>query len=65
MGLDLAARLAHTAIMRAHLEAAHGIMAALARADFVTAREVTEHELGFAKHREAMRLQKPEHFPSD
>jgi hypothetical protein len=65
LGLDLPARLAHTAIMRTHLEAVHGIVAALAREDFVTAREITENELGFAKHREAMRLQKPEHFPAD
>ena len=65
MGLDLPARLAHTVIMRAHLEAVHAIVAALAREDFVIAREITENELGFAKHREAMRLQKPEHFPAE
>jgi hypothetical protein len=65
MGLDPAAQEAHKTVMRAHFEGVHKIVAALAEEDFVKAREITEYELGFAKHREAMRLQKPEHFPAD
>jgi hypothetical protein len=65
MGLDPAARETHKAVMHAHFEAMHKIVGALAEEDYVKAREITENELGFAKHREAMRLQKPEHFPAD
>jgi hypothetical protein len=65
MGLDPAAQEAHKTVMQAHFEAVHKIVAALAEEDFVKAREITENELGFAKHREAMRFQKPEHFPAD
>lgn len=64
LGLDPAAVERHQAIMHAHLEAVHGIVAALSREDYAKARAITEHELGFAKHREAMRLQKPEDFPA-
>lgn len=65
LGLDPAALEAHEAIMHAHLESVHRIVAALSRQDYARAREITEQELGFAKHREAMRLQNPQDFPSD
>jgi len=63
LGLDQTALEAHQAIMRDHFKAVHEIIAALAEGEFERAQVLTETRLGFAKHREAMRQQKPENFP--
>ena len=63
LGLSPTALNAHQAVMQDHLKAIHEIIAALAEEDFLGAKDVTETRLGFAKHREAMRLQNPENFP--
>lgn len=65
LGLDPAAQEIHQSVMHAHFEAMHNIIAALAEEDFHRARKITKSDLGFAKHREAMRRQQPEHFPAD
>jgi hypothetical protein len=65
LGLSPDARNAHEAVMREHLEAIHQIVAALSRDDFTQAQEITESQLGFAKHREAMQRQNPEDFPPE
>jgi hypothetical protein len=49
--------------MREHLEAVQEIVGALAHGDFSKAEDITKTQLGFAKHREAMRRQQPEAFP--
>lgn len=63
LGLTPEAQQAHETIMREHLEAIYQIVAALARENFAQAKKITERELGFEKHRQAMRRQKPEEFP--
>lgn len=63
LGLDQAAQKVHQAVMQDHLKAIHEIMAALARGEYERAQRLTEKRLGFAIHREAMKLQKPEGFP--
>ncbi len=65
LGLSPDARNAHEAVMREHLEAIHQIVASLSREDFTQAQEITENQLGFAKHREAMQRQNPEDFPPE
>ncbi len=54
---------AHHAIMREHLEAIHEIVSTLAEGNFSKAEHIAMTQLGFAKHREAMRKQQPEEFP--
>ncbi len=65
LGLSPEEKHAHAAVMHEHFEAIYQIMAALAREEFDKAQELTESQLGFAKHREAMRRQKPENFPPE
>ncbi len=65
LGLDSGAQIALNAVMREHLEAVHQIVEALAEEDFQRAQTVTEEQLGFAKHREAMRRQMPQNFPPE
>lgn len=65
LGLDPDAQIALNAVMREHLEAVHQIVEALADEDFQRAQAVTEEQLGFAKHREAMRRQMPQNFPPE
>lgn len=61
--LTPSAQEAHKAIMHEHLEAVHGFVAALAANNYEEAAATAERQLGFAKHREAMRRQDPESFP--
>ena len=61
--LSPSAEKAHRAVMREHLEAIQQIVRALAQGDFSKAEDITKNQLGFAKHREAMRRQQPEAFP--
>ncbi|MCA9471082.1 MAG: hypothetical protein MRJ96_09320 [Nitrospirales bacterium] len=61
--LSPSAETAHRAVMREHLEAVHDIVSALAQENFPKAEHVAMTQLGFAKHREAMRRQQPENFP--
>ena len=61
--LSPSAEKVHRAVMREHLEAIHEIVSALAEANFSKAEHITTTQLGFAKHREAMRQQQPEAFP--
>lgn len=63
LGLDQSALEAHRAVMQDHFKAVHEIVAALAEGQFELAQNLTETRLGFSKHREAMRKQKPEIFP--
>jgi hypothetical protein len=63
LDLSPSAKKTHRAVMREHLEAIHEIVGALAQGDFSKAEEITRTQLGFAKHREAMRRQQPEAFP--
>ena len=56
---------AHAAVMQEHFEAIYQIVAALALEEFDKAQEISESQLGFAKHREAMQRQKPENFPPE
>ena len=65
LGLDPDAQIALNAVMREHLEAVHEIVEALAEENFQRAQAVTEKQLGFAKHREAMRRQMPQNFPPE
>ncbi len=65
LGLDSDAQEALNIVMRAHLEAVSQIVAALGKEDFQLAHDVTEDQLGFAKHREAMRRQMPRNFPPE
>ena len=65
LGLSPEARAAHEAVMHEHFEAIYQIVAALALEEFDKAQEITERQLGFAKHREAMQRQKPESFPPE
>ena len=62
--LSPSAEKAHRAVMREHLEAIQEIVRTLAQGDFSKAEDITKNQLGFAKHREAMRRQQPEAFPS-
>ncbi|MGE0643309.1 MAG: hypothetical protein AB7P24_06525 [Nitrospira sp.] len=50
--------------MREHLEAIHGIVAALGRQDFEQAAKVAHDELGFLKHHQAMQREGGATFPS-
>ena len=61
--LSPSAEKAHRAVMLEHLESIHEIVKALAQANFSKAEYIAMTELGFAKHREAMRRQQPENFP--
>ena len=61
--LSPSAEKVHRAVMREHLEAIQEIVRALAQGDFPKAEDITRTQLGFAKHREAMRRQQPEAFP--
>lgn len=61
--LSPSAKKVHRAVMREHLEAIHEIVGALAEGNFSKAEHITMTQLGFAKHREAMRRQQPESFP--
>jgi len=61
--LSPSAKQTHRAVMREHLEAIQEIVSALAKGDFSKAEDITRTQLGFAKHREAMRRQQPEAFP--
>lgn len=63
LGLDLEAQEVLNAVMREHLEAVYQIVDALGKEDFLLAQELTENELGMAKHRVAMRRQMPRNFP--
>ena len=63
--LDSAARNALNAVMREHLEAVHQIVEALGKEDFQRAQDVTENQLGMAKHRDAMSRQMPRNFPPE
>ena len=65
LALDPDAQIALNAVMREHLEAVHQIVEALAEENFQRAQAVTEKQLGFAKHREAMRRQMPQNFPPE
>ena len=61
--LSPAAEKVHRAVMREHLEAIHDIVSALAEGNFSKAEHIAMTQLGFAKHRQAMRSQQPEAFP--
>ena len=61
--LSRSAEKVHRAVMREHLEAIHEIVSALAEGNFSKAEHITMTQLGFAKHRSAMRQQQPEMFP--
>jgi len=61
--LSPSAEKAHRAVMLEHLESIHEIVSALAQSNFSKAEDITRNQLGFAKHREAMRRQQPENFP--
>ncbi len=63
LGLDADAQQSLNAVMREHLEAVHQIVEALGKNNFQKAKDVTENELGMAKHRVAMRGQMPRDFP--
>lgn len=63
LDLSPSAEQTHRAVMREHLEAIQEIVGALAHGDFSKAEDITRTQLGFAKHREAMRRQQPEAFP--
>jgi hypothetical protein len=63
LDLSPSAEQIHRAVMREHLEAVQEIVSALAHGDFSKAEDITRNQLGFAKHREAMRRQQPEAFP--
>lgn len=65
LSLSPKAKIAHEAIMHEHFEAISQILAALAHEEFDKAQEITETQLGFAKHREAMQRQKAENFPPE
>lgn len=52
-----------TLTMREHLEAVHGIVAALGREEFQEAALLAERELGFTKHHEAMKREAGATFP--
>ena len=65
LGLDPEAQEVLNAVMREHLEAVHQIVKALGEENFQLAQDVTENQLGFAKHREAMRRQMPRNFPPE
>ncbi|MEX2490179.1 MAG: hypothetical protein WD425_00305 [Nitrospirales bacterium] len=56
---------AHEAVMQEHFETIYQIVAALALEEFDQAKKITESQLGFTKHREAMQRQKPENFPPE
>lgn len=51
--------------MQEHFETIYQIVAALALEEFDQAKKITESQLGFTKHREAMQRQKPENFPPE
>lgn len=55
----------HEAVMQEHFETIYKIVAALALKEFDQAKKIAESQLGFAKHREAMKRQKPENFPPE
>ncbi|MGV7229510.1 MAG: hypothetical protein ACQ9IQ_12710 [Nitrospirales bacterium] len=63
LDLSPSAKQIHRAVMREHLEAIQEIVGALAKGDFSKAEDITRTQLGFAKHREAMRRQQPGAFP--
>jgi len=65
LGLSPEDKKAHEAVMHEHFEAIYQILAALSLEEFDKAQEITESQLGFAKHREAMQRQKPENFPPE
>ena len=65
LGLDPEAQETLNAVMREHLEAVYQIVAALGKEDFQFAQDLTENELGMAKHRVAMRRQMPRNFPPE
>lgn len=65
LGLDLDAQKALNAVMREHLNAIQQIVEALGKDDFQRAQEITENQLGMAKHRDAMRRQMPRNFPPE
>jgi hypothetical protein len=65
LGLSPEDKKAHAAVMHEHFEAIYQIVAALALEEFDKAQEITESQLGFTKHREAMQRQKPENFPPE
>jgi hypothetical protein len=62
LDLSPSAEQIHRAVMREHLEAVQEIVGALAHGDFSKAEDITKTQLGFTKHREAMRRQEPEAF---
>ncbi len=65
LGLNPEAKKAHGAVMHDHFEAIDQILIALTQEKFDKAQKITESQLGFAKHREAMQRQKPENFPAE
>jgi len=65
LGLSPEDKNTHEAVMQEHFETIYQILAALSLEEFDKAQEITEAQLGFAKHREAMQRQKPENFPSE
>ena len=54
LGLDQAAEAGMKLTMREHLEALQAIVASLGRQEFEQAAKVTQEELGFPKHHQAM-----------
>ncbi len=61
--LDEPAAREHRAVMLQHLENLQEIVGAMSRKDFERAGGLTKLHLGFFKHREAMKRQRPEMFP--
>ncbi len=65
LALDKDATREHRAVMLQHLESLQQIVEAMSRKDFERAGGMTELHLGFFKHREAMKRQRPEEFPPE
>ena len=63
--LNPESKIAHEAVMHEHLEAVYQVLSALTLEEFDKAKKITENQLGFVKHREAMQRQKPENFPAE
>jgi len=63
LGLNPAGQEAVKQTMREHMEALHGIVAALAQEDYEKAAAVAHEDLGFPKHHQAMMREQGATFP--
>jgi hypothetical protein len=63
LGLSQAAEAGMKLTMREHLEALQAIVASLGRQEFEQAAKVTQEELGFSKHHQAMQREGGATFP--